>query len=177
MGSLGGGNHFIELCLDEAGAVWIMLHSGSRGIGNRIGMHFIAAAKEEMLRLGMDDLEDKNLAYFKEGSEYFDDYVEAVGWAQDYAMENRRQMMRLITEAIREHLPEFTVTEEAINCHHNYVAKEHHYGADVWLTRKGAIRAGAGELGHHPRQHGRQELYRARQGQRGFPTILCPWRR
>ncbi|MEQ8799977.1 MAG: RtcB family protein [Salinisphaeraceae bacterium] len=149
MGSLGGGNHFIELCLDEAGAAWIMLHSGSRGIGNRIGMHFIAEAKEEMQRLGVD-LPDPNLAYFREGSDTFEDYVEAVGWAQDYAMENRRQMMRLIIEAIGKELPAFTVTDEAINCHHNYVAREHHYGADVWLTRKGAIRAGAGDLGIIP---------------------------
>lgn len=149
MGSLGGGNHFIELCLDEAGAVWVMLHSGSRGIGNRIGTRFIALAKEEMLRLGIE-LTDKNLAWFREGSEYFDDYVQAVGWAQDYARENRRQMMRLIVEAIAEHLPPFSVTGEAINCHHNYVTREHHYGADVWLTRKGAIRAGQGELGIIP---------------------------
>jgi tRNA-splicing ligase RtcB len=149
MGSLGGGNHFIELCLDETGAVWIMLHSGSRGIGNRIGTRFISMAKEDMQRLGVE-LPDKNLAYFREGSDHFDDYVEAVGWAQDYAMENRRQMMGLIIEALHRYLPEFTVTDEAINCHHNYVAREHHYGADVWLTRKGAIRAGQGELGIIP---------------------------
>jgi tRNA-splicing ligase RtcB len=149
MGSLGGGNHFIELCLDEAGAVWIMLHSGSRGIGNRIGTQFIALAKEEMRRLGLD-LPDRNLAYFREGSAYFDDYVTAVGWAQDYALENRRQMMRLIVDALRRTLPDFGVSDEAINCHHNYVAREHHYGADVWLTRKGAIRAGEGELGIIP---------------------------
>lgn len=149
MGSLGGGNHFIEICLDEADAVWIMLHSGSRGIGNRIGGHFISLAKEEMDRLGVE-LPERNLAYLQEGSESFDDYVEAVGWAQDYAMENRRQMMRLVLTALCTELPDFAITEEAIDCHHNYVAREHHYGENVWLTRKGAIRARQGDLGIIP---------------------------
>lgn len=149
LGSLGGGNHFIELCLDEAQQVWIMLHSGSRGIGNRIGMHFIELAKREMEHWKIQ-LPDQNLAYLPEGSTHFDDYVEAVGWAQDYAMENRRQMMRLIIEALRDQLPPFETTTEAINCHHNYVAREHHFGKDVYLTRKGAIRAREGDLGIIP---------------------------
>ncbi|NEX22986.1 RtcB family protein [Thiorhodococcus mannitoliphagus] len=149
LGSLGGGNHFIEVCLDEAQQVWIMLHSGSRGIGNRIGMHFIELAKREMEQWKIQ-LPDQNLAYLPEGSKHFDDYVEAVGWAQDYAMENRRQMMRLIIEALRDQLPPFEVTSEAINCHHNYVAREHHFGKDVYLTRKGAIRAREGDLGIIP---------------------------
>ena len=154
LGSLGGGNHFIELCLDEAGRVWIMLHSGSRGIGNRIGMHFIELAKREMERWHVQ-LPDHNLAYLPEGSRWFDDYVEAVGWAQDYAMENRRQMMELILGVLREEarrgrLPDFQATNEAINCHHNYVARERHFGKDVYLTRKGAIRARAGDLGIIP---------------------------
>lgn len=149
MGSLGGGNHFIELCLDENQDVWVMLHSGSRGIGNRIGEHFISAARKEMERLFIH-LPDRDLAYLAEGSELFDDYLQAVSWAQDYAMENRRTMMTLVLKALARHLPAFTLTEEAINCHHNYVAREHHYGADVWVTRKGAIRAREGDLGIIP---------------------------
>ena len=149
MGTLGGGNHFIELCLDEADAVWVMLHSGSRRIGNQIGRYFISLAKKDMEnQLGR--LPHKDLAYFQEGARYFDDYVEAVYWAQDYAMVNRREMMRLILMALRTQLPPFEIAKEAINCHHNYVAREHHFGADVYVTRKGAIRAGAGELGIIP---------------------------
>jgi len=149
LGTLGGGNHFIELCLDEADAVWVMLHSGSRGIGNVIGRYFIALAKKDMEdQLG--SLPHRDLAYFREGARHFEDYVQAVYWAQDYAMVNRREMMRLILEALRAQLPPFEVTKEAINCHHNYVAREHHFGADVYVTRKGAIRAGEGELGIIP---------------------------
>ncbi len=149
LGSLGGGNHFIELCLDEADRVWIMLHSGSRGIGNRIGQYFIAKAQREMERWHIR-LPDKNLAYLPEESTLFEDYMEAVGWAQDYALENRRQMLRLILEALRRELPRYEITDEAIECHHNYVAREHHYGKDVYLTRKGAIRAREGDLGIIP---------------------------
>ncbi|MCB1865198.1 MAG: RtcB family protein [Chromatiales bacterium] len=149
LGTLGGGNHFIELCLDESDAVWIMLHSGSRGIGNQIGRYFISLAQGDM-RAQLGNLPDRDLAYFTEGAEHFDDYVEAVNWAQDYAMENRRQMLRLIVESLTRVLPSFTATKEAINCHHNYVARERHFGADLYVTRKGAIRAGAGELGIIP---------------------------
>ena len=149
LGTLGGGNHFIELCLDEADRVWLMLHSGSRGIGNVIGRYFIAAARKDMRRHQVN-LPDRDLAYFSEGSELFDDYVDAVDWAQDYAMDNRRMLLQLAVEAIRPHLPRFALEDEAINCHHNYVAREHHFGADVFVTRKGAIRAGAGELGIIP---------------------------
>lgn len=149
MASLGGGNHFIELCLDEADELWVMLHSGSRGIGNVIGRYFIAQARKDMAsRLG--DLPDRDLAYFTEGAAHFDDYVEAVYWAQEYAMVNRREMMRLVLEALRAQLPPFEVTKEAINCHHNYVQREQHFGAQVYVTRKGAIRAGEGELGIIP---------------------------
>ncbi|MDH3466363.1 MAG: RtcB family protein [Gammaproteobacteria bacterium] len=149
LGTLGGGNHFIELCLDESENVWIMLHSGSRGIGNAIGRYFIALAKKDMGR-HVHNLPDKDLAYLREGAEHFDDYVDAVHWGQDYAMANRREMMRLIVDAIRAVLPPFRLSKEAINCHHNYVAKERHYDADVFVTRKGAIRAGVGELGIIP---------------------------
>ena len=149
LGTLGGGNHFIELCLDENDDVWIMLHSGSRGIGNRIGTYFIELAKQDMRRLQIN-LPDRDLAYLSEGTRYFDDYVEAVHWAQDYAMINRREMMRLVMDALKEHLPDFRAEREAINCHHNYVAIERHYDQQVYVTRKGAIRAGADELGIIP---------------------------
>jgi tRNA-splicing ligase RtcB len=149
IGTLGGGNHFIEVCLDEAGRVWVMLHSGSRGIGNAIGSYFIGLARKDAERIQMS-LPDRDLAYFPEGAQHFDDYVAAVGWAQDYARANRVEMMDLVLDALRRHLPAFEVTTEAVNCHHNYVARETHYGEDVWVTRKGAIRAGAGELGIIP---------------------------
>lgn len=149
LASLGGGNHFVEVCLDENADVWIMLHSGSRGIGNVIGRYFIDLARRDLAeRLG--SLPDRDLAYFTEGAKHFDDYVEAVGWAQDYAMINRREMMHLILAVMAKHLPPFSITKEAINCHHNYVAREQHFGADVFITRKGAIRAGDGELGIIP---------------------------
>jgi tRNA-splicing ligase RtcB len=151
LGTLGTGNHFIELCLDEADHVWVMLHSGSRGVGNRIGSYFIALAKEQMRRLGVS-LVDADLAYFSEGRRHFDDYCEAVGWAQDFARTNRTLMMSAVSSALRKHrgLRPFTAESTAVNCHHNYVAREHHYGEDVWVTRKGAVRAGAGELGIIP---------------------------
>lgn len=149
IGTLGGGNHFIELCLDEADQVWVMLHSGSRGLGNCIGTYFIERAKKEaQSRFG--HVPDKDLSYFAEGSSSFDDYLEAVQWAQDYAMENRREMMRLILDAIRPLLPSFQMSKEAINCHHNYVTQETHFGANVYVTRKGAISAYDGELGIIP---------------------------
>ena len=149
LGTLGGGNHFVELCLDQNGGVWLMLHSGSRGIGNAIGRYFIELAKDDM-RVHIANLPHKDLAYFTEGTRHFVDYVHAVGWAQDYAMANRCEMMRLIVAALARVLPPFTVTTEAINCHHNYVAEETHFGAHVLVTRKGAIRARAGDLGIIP---------------------------
>src|SRR5574343_261817 len=149
LGTLGGCNHFIELCLDENQDVWIMLHSGSRGLGNVIGTYFIELAKKEAQhRFG--HVSDKDLSYFAEGSASFDDYVEAVEWAQSYAYENRREMMRLILETIRPILPSFQMTKEAINCHHNYVSQENLFGDNVFVTRKGAIRAGEDELGIIP---------------------------
>jgi tRNA-splicing ligase RtcB len=149
LGTLGGGNHFIEVCLDETNQVWVMLHSGSRGIGNAIASYFIALARKDMERW-MIQLPDRDLAYFPEGSEHFADYVEAVHWAQDYAMQNRTSMLELVLAALQRHLPPFTVTTEAVNCHHNYVAQENHYGENVWVTRKGAIRAREGDLGIVP---------------------------
>jgi len=149
IGTLGGGNHFIELCLDENDDVWVMLHSGSRGVGNVIGRYFISLAKKDM-RQHLINLSDKDLAYFTEGARHFDDYVEAVEWAQNYAMANRREMMDLVLVALRKKLPKFGITREAINCHHNYVSQEVHFGEKVFVTRKGAIRAGLDELGIIP---------------------------
>ena len=152
LGTLGGGNHFIELCLDENNDVWVMLHSGSRGLGNCIGQYFINLAKKErQSRFG--HVPDRDLSYFAEGSDSFADYVEAVQWAQDYAMENRKEMMRLVIKAMQAPqagLPRFQLTKEAINCHHNYVNEEVHFGEQVFVTRKGAISAYAGELGIIP---------------------------
>jgi len=149
MGTLGGGNHFIEVCLDEADQVWVMLHSGSRGIGNAMAAYFIELARQDMERW-MIHLPDKDLAYFPEGCEHFEDYVEAVTWAQEYAMQNRECMVDLVLKALGRHLPQFDVTSEVVNCHHNYVAMEHHFGQNVWVTRKGAIRARNGDLGIIP---------------------------
>ena len=149
LGTLGGGNHFIELCLDENDDVWIMLHSGSRGTGNVIGRYFIELAKKDMRKHSIN-LPDKDLAYFNEGTDYFTDYIHAVEWAQDYAMSNRREMMRLVVDAITPLLPNFKVTKEAINCHHNYISQEQHFGENVYITRKGAISAMEGQLGIIP---------------------------
>jgi len=149
LGTLGGGNHFIEVCLDEANRAWVMLHSGSRGIGNAIGTYFIALAKGDAEKIQLQ-LPDRDLAYFPEGATHFDDYVQAVRWAQDYARANREEMMDLALEAMRRHLPSFGVIGQAVNCHHNYVERESHFGEQVWLTRKGAIRAAKGELGIIP---------------------------
>ncbi|MEC9250478.1 MAG: RtcB family protein, partial [Pseudomonadota bacterium] len=143
--------HFIELCLDEADRVWVMLHSGSRGTGNMIGQYFISRAREELARRVLDfHVPDKDLAFFLEGEDLFDDYVEAVGWAQDYARENREAMMERTLMALRKTLGRFKTDKAAVNCHHNYVEQEHHFGADVWLTRKGAVSAREGELGIIP---------------------------
>ncbi|CAG0932216.1 partial RNA-splicing ligase RtcB, partial [Planctomycetaceae bacterium] len=151
LGTLGTGNHFIEVCLDTEDAVWFMLHSGSRGVGNRIGTFFIELAKQD-LRKHIKDLPDKDLAYLEEGSEHFNDYVEAVEWAQHYAMLNRRLMMDAVIAAVAgvPHIKPFNANLVAVNCHHNYVAREMHYGENVLVTRKGAVRAGEGDMGIIP---------------------------
>lgn len=169
MGTLGGGNHFIEVCLDEENRVWVMLHSGSRGIGNALADYFIKLARQDMERL-MINLPDRDLAYFSEGSEHFDDYVAAVLWAQEYAARNRQCMLDLVLAALHRRLPPFEVTSEVVNCHHNYVAMEHHYGADVFVTRKGAIRAREGDLGIIPGSMGaRSFIVRGK----GNPESFC----
>ena len=149
LGTLGTGNHFVELCLDEEDRLWVMLHSGSRGVGNKFGTYFIELAKKEMRRWFVN-LPDEDLAYLPEGTEHFGSYVRAVKWAQRYARLNRELMMEAVLDVLRRSFPNLATDEMAVNCHHNYVAKERHFGQDVWLTRKGAVRAGAGELGIIP---------------------------
>ncbi|MEE9425660.1 MAG: RtcB family protein [Methylococcales bacterium] len=150
LGTLGTGNHFIEICLDEQDAVWVMLHSGSRGIGNRIGTHFIELAKKEMERYFIQ-LPDRDLAYLPEGSESFSDYTFAVEWAQNFARINREVMMARTLKALQSELQMmFKADLEAVNCHHNYISREHHYGKNVWVTRKGAVRARKGDMGIIP---------------------------
>lgn len=150
LGTLGTGNHFIEVCLDEQGAVWFMLHSGSRGVGNAIGTHFIELAKKDAER-NQRNLPDKDLAYFEEGAQYFGDYVRAVGWAQKFAQRNREVMMANLIATVRQVITKpFESHIEAVNCHHNYVQQERHFGEDVFVTRKGAVSAKKGELGIIP---------------------------
>jgi tRNA-splicing ligase RtcB (3'-phosphate/5'-hydroxy nucleic acid ligase) len=151
LGTLGTGNHFIEVCLDEDQNLWFMLHSGSRGVGNRFGTFFIELARQDM-RKWMINLPDADLAYLPEGTEHFKDYVEAVHWAQEYAMLNRQLMMSNMVAAVQNCglVPPFEATLEVVNCHHNYVAWEHHYGENVLITRKGAVRARAGDMGIIP---------------------------
>ena len=150
LGTLGTGNHFVEVCLDEEQRVWFMLHSGSRGVGNAIGSYFIELAKQDMRRW-MINLPDQDLAYLPEGSEHFADYVFAVDWAQRFARANRAIMMRHVVEAVRKVISKpFEAQAEAVNCHHNYVSREHHLGKDVLVTRKGAVSAKRGELGIIP---------------------------
>lgn len=150
LGTLGTGNHFIEVCLDEAQRVWFMLHSGSRGVGNAIGSLFIELAQADM-RQHIANLPDRDLAYFEEGSQHFDDYVEAVGWAQDFAKQNRALMMHAVIAAARTVIKKpFEANLEAVNCHHNYVQKEQHFGQEVLVTRKGAVSAQKGQLGIIP---------------------------
>ena len=171
LGTLGTGNHFIELCLDEADRVWIMLHSGSRGIGNAIGSYFIELAKKDARRFHTN-LPDENLAYFPEGSAHFDDYVEAVGWAQDFAALNRRMMMTNTIRALRTVIAKpFDAELEAINCHHNYVQKENHFGQNVLVTRKGAVRAAEGVMGIIPGSMGAKSfIVRGRGNKEAFDS-------
>ncbi len=151
LGTLGTGNHFIEVCLDEADRVWFLLHSGSRGVGNRIGSYFIETARAA-IEARDASMAQKDLGWFEEGTPLFDDYIAAVSWAQDFAMENRRLMMQSVVDAVRtlHGLPAFEATVEAVNCHHNYVRRERHFGEDLLVTRKGAVRAGLGEMGIIP---------------------------
>ena len=171
LGTLGTGNHFIEVCLDESDTVWFMLHSGSRGVGNRMGNYFIDVARKDMKKFFVN-LPDVDLAYFPEHTEHFDDYVEAVEWAQDYARRNRDLMMQQIVSAVRSsgEVPPFSAELKAINCHHNYVARESHFGENVLITRKGAVRAREGDMGIIPGSMGaRSYIVRGR----GNPESFC----
>lgn len=147
--SLGTGNHFIEICLDEEDRVWVMLHSGSRGVGNRIGQYFITKAKEEMAARHIG-VPDSDLSFLEEGTDVFEDYIEAMTWGQDFAALNRKLMLERVLNVLRKHLPSFQMESKAINCHHNYASKETHGGKDLWITRKGAVNASKGQLGIIP---------------------------
>lgn len=150
LGSLGGGNHFIELCLDESQAVWVMLHSGSRNVGNTIGEVAITTARKLAERQQVH-LPDRDLAWLSEGTPEFDAYVEGLTWAQDYAALNRDTMMHLVLRAMQRFFPgEIAISESAVNCHHNYASLEQHFGETLWVTRKGAVSAREGELGIIP---------------------------
>jgi tRNA-splicing ligase RtcB len=173
LGTLGTGNHFIELCTDKENGVWLMLHSGSRGIGNRLGTYFIMKAKEEMQRWHIK-LADPDLAYLPEGSEYFGLYWKAVSWAQDFALTNRLLMMRAAIGAVEKAfgLPadRLATSSTAVNCHHNYVSVENHYGQNVYVTRKGAVRARLGDMGIIPGSMGaRSFIVRGK----GNPESFC----
>src|SRR5947199_5408659 len=171
LGTLGTGNHFIEVCVDEAEHIWFMLHSGSRGVGNRMGSYFIDVARKDMKKFFVN-LPDVDLAYFPEHTEHFDDYVEAVEWAQDYARSNRQLMMEQIVAAVRAsgEVPPFSAELKAINCHHNYVARESHFGQNVLVTRKGAVRAREGDMGIIPGSMGaRSYIVRGK----GNPESFC----
>ena len=150
LGTLGSGNHFVEICLDEDDYVWIMLHSGSRGVGNRIGSYFIELAKQDM-RKWFINLPDMDLSYLAEGTDHFNDYMQAVGWAQKFARSNREVMMEATIAAVRSVITKPFYSElSAVNCHHNYVSHERHFGEDILLTRKGAVSAKKDELGIIP---------------------------
>ena len=149
MGTLGSGNHFVEICLDVDENVWVVLHSGSRGVGNKLAMRHIKIAKGLMERYFID-LPDKDLAYFVEGTNEFGEYMRDLHWAQNYALMNRETMMDAVLKDLDGQSTRALKEKRRINCHHNYTAKEHHRGRDVWVTRKGAIRARVGDYGVIP---------------------------
>jgi len=149
LGTLGTGNHFIEICLDKWGDVWFMLHSGSRGCGNRIGSYFIRQAKEE-LKKWFIDLPDNNLAYFPQKTELFNDYLRAVQWAQEFARWNRHLMMERVKKTVKKITGKFEIIGEPISCHHNYVTWERHFGKNILITRKGAVNASLNRMGIIP---------------------------
>ena len=150
VGTLGGGNHFIELCVDEMQRVWVMLHSGSRNVGNRIGEVAIGEARRIAEREERH-LPDRDLAWLSEGTPAFERYVAGLRWAQDYAALNRDVMLHLTLQSLARFFPQdIAVRESAVNCHHNYADVEEHFGRPLWITRKGAVSARAGELGIIP---------------------------
>ncbi|MET0822557.1 MAG: RtcB family protein [Aeromicrobium sp.] len=150
VGTLGSGNHFIEVSLDEDDRVWLFLHSGSRGVGNKIAQRHIAVAQQLCKRWWID-LPDPDLAYLVEGTPEFDSYIRELRWAQKYALLNRAEMMDRVVTCFADWMGVHAVERTAeINCHHNYTSKERHFGKDVWLSRKGAIDASDGTMGLIP---------------------------
>ena len=149
LGTLGGGNHFIEICVDDTDRAWLTLHSGSRGIGNRIGNHYIKLAQRLTAKRGIS-LPDRDLAYLTAGSDDFEHYLRDLRWAQRFALLNREEMMDRIIAEVRTHVGDTEIETERINCHHNFTQIERHYGEDVWITRKGAIQARRGMKGMIP---------------------------
>jgi len=149
IGTLGGGNHFIEICLDTSNRVWIMLHSGSRGIGNQIGTVAIEMAKEQAAKRAWG-LPDADLAWLDEGTTEFDAYIEAMHWAQDYAKFNRDTMLNLVISAMKVKFPTMKIVGEVVNCHHNFTSVEEHFNEKIWVTRKGAVSAQYGQMGIIP---------------------------
>ena len=149
IGTLGGGNHFIEIELSDTGEVWIMLHSGSRGIGNQIGTVAIEMAKKQSANRAYQ-LPDADLAWLDEGTPEFDAYIEGMLWAQDYALLNRDMMMELVIGVMKQHFPHMITIGELIQCHHNYTSLEEHFNEKMWVTRKGAVSAQLGQYGVIP---------------------------
>lgn len=149
LGTLGSGNHFIEITLDESDNVWLFLHSGSRGIGNKIAMHHISKA-QELCKRWFIKLEDQDLAYLIEGTPEFDDYIEDLNWAQEFALLNREEMMDRVAQAMSNFMGQSVQEKERINCHHNFTVKQKVFGQYVWLSRKGAIDAHKGVKGLIP---------------------------
>jgi len=149
IGTLGGGNHFIEICLDLDNRVWVMLHSGSRGIGNQIGTVAINLAKDQA-KVRAWGMADEDLAWLDEGTAEFDAYIEAMHWAQDYARFNRDTMMNLVLAALKTRFSKMKTIGEVVNCHHNFTSWEEHNEQGMWVTRKGAVSAKTGELGIIP---------------------------
>ncbi|MDP9393534.1 MAG: RtcB family protein [Actinomycetota bacterium] len=169
LGSLGSGNHFIEVTVDEASRVWLFLHSGSRGIGNRIAEHHIEVAQRFCADAGIR-LADRDLAYLTEGTAEFDAYIRDLRWAQRFALLNREEMMDRVVECLASWLGEPVAETERINCHHNFTQQEHHYGRTVWVSRKGAIEARAGQPGLIPGSMGTASYVVAGKGE---PESLC----
>lgn len=169
IGTLGAGNHFVEVCLDERDRVWVVLHSGSRGIGNQIAKQHIEGAKGLMRRYFID-LDDADLAYLVEGTPEFDAYIAGMLWAQDYALANRELMMDRVLAQVAGHIGYHFVESQRINCHHNFTEREHHMGRNVWVTRKGAIRARTNDLGVIPGSMGTRSYIV--QG-KGTPASYC----
>jgi tRNA-splicing ligase RtcB len=169
LGSLGSGNHFIEVSTDESGRVWLFLHSGSRGVGNKIAQHHIRVAAERCRTAGVD-LPDRDLAYLEEGTPEFDAYIRELRWAQDFALLNREEMMDRVVAAASAFVGEDVVEAERVNCHHNFTEQEDHAGQRVWVSRKGAIRARAGDAGLIPGSMGTASYVVVGKGE---PESLC----